>query len=366
MGNLREDDLIKWIVEIAEVFDEIDPETVLDLINIERNIANFPTISDRQILESEIDGRRQHFRAAIQNALKQCLPANRVKVITQIVESSTEMGNQPAPLLINDLVDSYEVETQDFLTHEEEKINTLLNEIQTRASGGETDDTLSPIVNTLGKVVKNWDIAAQPIQVSTKSRGLGHDASTRVAIKIRGVGVDLFNEHNMLNLSQQITSILQEVFAEVVEVVEQTEEDAVTLDEIAKEQKLKPAFDKILALCAKARENAKAQPSCADSEAQQLISVAPQLFNDLRNSGATKTILDDCGDSIAFTLMQCAIIYGNQTRRWETCVKILEDALKYASSQEARERVVENWRAAKQNKSTHYDDLSPISFRSNS
>ena len=34
--------------------------------------------------------------------------------MTDVVEEATEMGDMPAPLLIDDLVDTYEVEAQGF------------------------------------------------------------------------------------------------------------------------------------------------------------------------------------------------------------------------------------------------------------
>jgi hypothetical protein len=92
------------------------------------------------------------------------------------------------------------------------------------------------MVNQLIQVVKNWDTVAQPIQVSTKSRGLDHDASHRVAGLVRGLAIHMFNEHGKLDFSQQLTNMLQEVFAEVGEVAERTAEDADALGEIAEQR----------------------------------------------------------------------------------------------------------------------------------
>ena len=75
-------------------------------------------------------------------------------------------------------------------------------------------------------------MVAQPIQVSTKSRGLPHEASREVAYKIRDCAIELFNEHEKLELTKRITAMLSEVFAEVVDVAARTEDDADTLDDI--------------------------------------------------------------------------------------------------------------------------------------
>jgi hypothetical protein len=92
------------------------------------------------------------------------------------------------------------------------------------------------MVNQLIQVVKNWDTVAQPIQISTKSRGLDHDASRRVAGLVRGLAIHMFNKHGKLDFSRQLTNMLQEVFAEVGEVAERTAEDADALEDIAKQR----------------------------------------------------------------------------------------------------------------------------------
>jgi len=53
---------------------------------------------------------------------------------------------------------------------------------------------------------------------------------------VRGLAMHLFNEHGKLNLSQQLTNMLQEVFAEVGEVAELITEDTNTLREIAEQR----------------------------------------------------------------------------------------------------------------------------------
>jgi hypothetical protein len=236
------DELFKWIIKLAEVFDEIDQEAVLGLVNEEREISGFPPVTDQHALESEIDNRRQYYRSVIRDALNHLSPNNLIEVMTETVESATDMGVMPAPLLIDDLVDAYEVEAHTFLEEEEGNIKTLVEKLRRMVDAENSDPTLAPIADKLIKVVKNWDTVAQPIQVSTKSRGLGHDASHRVADMIRGLIIHIMNKHGKLDLSLKLTNMLQEVFAEVVEVAEQTAEDITALDEIA-EQRIRQIED---------------------------------------------------------------------------------------------------------------------------
>lgn len=359
-SNIKKDDLPEWIIGIAQAYDEIDASEALSLVNEEREVSGFPKVTDENAFETEIDSRRQHFKSVIRNALNQLDSNELVEVITDVVEDSTDMGDLAAPLLIDDLVDTYEVDAQGFLDKEEENIDALLGRIKTLADDDASEGSLSPVVDELIKVVKNWDIVAQPIQVSTKSRGLGHDASTRVAHKVRDVAIQLFNEHDQLGLSQKVTAMLQEVFAEVVDVADRTEEDAFTLDEIAEQRKLGSLLEPISDLCSKALKAVESRPNNAQSEARKLSSSAAQLIIQLKNSAAPENLLNHGKDEVALTLMQCAVIYGNETSKWNECVEILESAMKQAGSPEAKKRIRGNLLTASQNKAL-YGDLTPVS-----
>ena len=87
----------------------------------------------------------------------------------------------------------------------------------------------------LETVTKNWDFVAQPIQVSKTSRGLEHEMSRDLAHKIRNVAVEIYNENGLLELSQRITKLQQEVFAEVIGAAQAADDDAAHLAEIAEQ-----------------------------------------------------------------------------------------------------------------------------------
>ena len=230
------DDVAQWIVELAKVHEELDVEQTAMLLNEERSVAGFPEISDLQYVDSELQARRQYFRHAIKGALDRLPAASLVKVVTLAVDQATDNGSVHAPILIDDLVDSFEVEAQDFFEKETKNIVTLVQGVRNATENEKSETSVDCLVTKLEKVVKNWDTVAQPIQISTRSRGLRHDLSHEVAGEIRGLAVELFNKHGLLDLSKRLTALQQEVFAEVERVVEQSEEDASALDEIAEQR----------------------------------------------------------------------------------------------------------------------------------
>ena len=236
LSDHNPDEVAEWILEIAWEFEDVGPDELSMIINEERIVSGFPEVTDLSAVESEIQKRRRYYRKVIKSALDKLAPKELVEAVTLAVESATDDGEEHGPILIADLVDSYEVEAQGFLEKEEGNIKSLTERLLAAVDAERPDSALAPMVNQLIQVVKNWDTVAQPIQISTKSRGLDHDASHRVAGLVRGLAIHMFNEHGKLDFSQQLTSMLREVFAEVGEVAERTAEDADALDDIAEQR----------------------------------------------------------------------------------------------------------------------------------
>ncbi|NLI41925.1 MAG: hypothetical protein GX421_12260, partial [Caldisericales bacterium] len=236
LSDHNADVIAEWILEIAWAFENIDPEELRAIINEERVVSGFPEVTDLSAVQAEIQERRRYYLKVVKTALNNLSAKDLVELVTAAVESATNGGEEHGPILIADLVDSYEVEAQEFFEKEEANIKSLVERLRDAVDAERPDSVLAPMVNQLIQIVKNWDTVAQPIQISTKSRGLDHDASNRIAGFVRGLAIHMFNEHGKLDFSQQLTSMLQEVFAEVGEVAERTAEDTNALEEIAKQR----------------------------------------------------------------------------------------------------------------------------------
>ena len=351
--------VIEWILKLAWAFEGIDPEELCSVINEERIIAGFPEVTDLSAVDAEIKERRRYYKQTIKSALDNMFAKELVKVMTEVVKSSTNDGEAHGPILIHDVVDSYEIEAQEFLEKEEENIKTLVEKLRAAVDAERPDSTLAPKVNQLIQVVKNWDTVAQPIQVSAKSRGPDHDASNRIAGLVRDLAIDMFNEYDKLDFSQQLTGMLKEVFAEVGGVAELVAKDGDTLSEIAERTKLSRLLDSISEICRAALDNIEKHHSSAEKEAQKVMSAAPQLIADLASSKPGIEILSQGKDKLALTLMHCAVLYGNKTEKWKPCITFLEEALKYASSQDVKSRVQKNLGTVKENDRL-FGDLKPI------
>ncbi|MCA1856429.1 hypothetical protein LE190_10925 [Massilia oculi] len=222
--------ITEFILDFADVVDKVDLDVVLRDINEDRVIAGFPEIRGLEFLKEGLTARRKAYRGVLKGLLDSFESDKLVTIMTDVVALATEDGDSHAPSLIDELVDAYEVETQTFLTQEAENIDKLIGRIQEAATRGAY--AVDPLLDKLEQVARNWDSVAQPIQVSAKSRGTDHEPSTEIAQSMRSLGIALFNEHEMLEQAQRMTALLQELFAELPEVVERLEADAETLDDL--------------------------------------------------------------------------------------------------------------------------------------
>lgn len=233
--DLESGEAAGWALQIANEFEKIDPEGLLVLVNEDRIISGFPEVPDLSAVEDTIKDLRRYYREAIISVMANLPMSVFVKSVTTLVEFSTDNGATLGPILVSDIVNSYEVHYQGILEKGEEDIRSWVSTIWTAADEGESDADIESMVNDLIRKVEDWDEVAQPIQVSSKSRGLDHKISHRVADLVRDLMVHMIYMHGILHFSVQLTKMAKEVFAEIREVAERASKDASILDEIARQ-----------------------------------------------------------------------------------------------------------------------------------
>jgi hypothetical protein len=228
---------IEMVKNLAITFETIDHLELSKFINQDRQVAGFPDVLDQRSIELELRERQKYYRDTVKSWLNKIETRQLVRHVTEIVESMTDSGRKHAPLLIDEIVDIYEVEAQEFFNKEEENITNLVGKIRQSVVDDKPETENLRLLKQLISVVRNWDTVAQPIQVSTRSRGVKHDNSHGVAVKLRSLAIFLFNEHGKIDYAQQLTALLKEAFAEVDEVAEISAEDSALLDRIANESR---------------------------------------------------------------------------------------------------------------------------------
>lgn len=215
--------IAEFLCEFAWLVEAVDPEEVVRDINEDRAISGFPEVRGVEAVEEEFAERRKAYLSGMKKLLNSMPPERLVETMNTAVGVATAGGTMQGPALLDDLVDGYEVEAQGFLQKERETIAALIESAREAAPGGQK--AVAPIIEKLGRVARNWDRVAQPIQLSMMSRGIRHRPSHDLAYQLRSLAVDLNNEHDMLDQAARMTQLLHELFAELPEVAERLRED---------------------------------------------------------------------------------------------------------------------------------------------
>lgn len=329
--QLSVDEWSAWILKLAKTFEAINPEKVLRDINEDRSVSGFQEIKSIDLIEKEILQRRRLYKGVVRGALDRMGAIKLVDVVTSVVGISTETGTKHALTLVDDIVDSYQLETQTPLQKGMENIFLLVEKIKQSAPMGEA--SLGPAIDALRKSTLEWDKIAQPIQLSLKSRGLDHDLSFGLAGRIRSLVIDLTNEHGFLDASRKLTDLLKEAFAELPELVERVEKDAHTLDGMIEKQRLLELIRPITSLCETAIRVIENDPKAADALGLKLFGECAPMLTKMQSDGMPKEQILAAKNHLAGVLAQCSIAYGNATDKWLPCIRLLEMASDLATDE---------------------------------
>lgn len=221
------------IERLARLVSECMPDAIARYLNEDRTIAGFPPVTS-DLVSNELQERVYYYRTAIKDCLDRIPTTELVKAITSVVDNATKSGSVHAPMLVDEVVSAYELETQSFLQQEATNIGKIVLAIESEAE--QKGIAVNQFIDVLAQVVLKWDTVAQPIQLNAQARGQQHEISRDVALSIRGLAITLTNKYGYVAESQRLTQLVQSVFAELPEVRERVEEDAATLQQIIRTQ----------------------------------------------------------------------------------------------------------------------------------
>ena len=116
-------DIAQWIVELSEAHERVDAEEVVAILNEARSTAGIAAITNQESVEEELQRSGAGTFATRSSAASiNCPASSLVDTVTMAVDHATNNGSVHAPILIDDLVDTYEVEAQEFLDKETENV----------------------------------------------------------------------------------------------------------------------------------------------------------------------------------------------------------------------------------------------------
>lgn len=355
---LPEHEWVNCIAVLAEAIDAISPETVLADVNEDRTVAGFAEVKSVETIEEGLAERRREYRENLRKALD-TLPARKLaQVVTEVADQETGGGTGYPTALIDDMIDAYAVGVHGFLSKEAENIELLIERTRQAAPSGSA--AMEPFLERLERVVHNWYAIAKPIQLVASTKGTAHDLSRDVAGSVRSLGIYLYNEHIMLDASQRIVRLLQEVFGSLPELAERVDDDARMLDALARrkanEERVKPVHD----LCTAALEAIDGDPLAGEVQGHKVLDTGKELIRKLAQEGLDRTSITELEDILAIAAFRCAISFGNGSDRWAKPIALLEEARALAHDTDVLERIDRNLATARENHRV-FGNLEPIS-----
>ena len=324
LPNLLSTNIVEWILAIAQASETINPEMVCAILNEDRRTSGFPEIIDLSAIDDEIRKQKSHYRQVLTTTLESLSVTERASILTMAIETSTGNSRYQCPILIEDLILSYELGVQDSLEQKQKIIEVQDEKLRAMIDAKNPDTTLQPIVNQLIQTVKEWDTLAQPIQLNKKSRGERHASSFEIAWRVQRLAVDLFNEYLKYDFSLQFLNMLLDVFAEVPEIVERITRDKKDLESRIHEVKGIEKFTKINTQVEKLKEAADTYKLLNENPSPDytLTPMVNQLIQTVKTWNTTTQPVE-ANNAVAITVRNIALHLWNEHQKLDFAIQII-------------------------------------------
>jgi Skp family chaperone for outer membrane proteins len=224
------DNLAKWILYLANSFEEVDEDSIIDLINEDREISLFPSIQDASAISEEMSKHRRHLITVMKGALDKI--ADRNVIMTKIVHEATSGGEDQSPILIEELTDQYQIGVQRYLNQVAEEINLTISDIKSNPLQGIVKN-----VDSIEKELRTLDQNSKPIQIIMKTKGMEDEYALSIARDVRGLSLYLANEQGLYEESLRLTNLMIDIFKELPQFANQLATDKVVLEGIINSNK---------------------------------------------------------------------------------------------------------------------------------
>ena len=238
----KSEEVLQWILKLSDTFDRIHADDVHQKLNNDRRQSMFPQINDIDTIEVEIRNRRTHYKNVIAFALKNMPPQQIANILKCAIETTQRSDQKNTPLLIEDVIEDYEIAAQAALKNVvEDYFETLNKEIRTSVEQQteKAQDTVEIEIKIVKLIaaLKQWHTYTHSINAIKKKQGKTHELSQHLAQRIRHLAIHLFSEYDKLDISQRILNALQQVFSEIPNIADKITVDLHTLNKIQEQRK---------------------------------------------------------------------------------------------------------------------------------
>lgn len=220
------DDSSKKIIEIDRLAELVNFEDVRLQINEERMASGFTAIETVNNIEKEFNEHIHDISGNINSKIKIMGKEKCMEIVTMIADKCIADDEYEYGRIISTIIDWYEAYIHNWLEEGKDEILIQTKEVLENFNSSTIEYEVELIIVKL----QNWDKLAQPLQISSRAKGLVHEMSEELATNLRGASIYIHNEYLDIENSKRLLVALREVFAELDEFTENVENDEKIFD----------------------------------------------------------------------------------------------------------------------------------------
>lgn len=219
------------LLELDEQYAALDLEEITTVINQARAIAKVALAQESEVAEA-ITKKRDEIRQIITERLASLDEDAYIELVTLLAEKCVAAEDYEDGVVLEDIVDQYEVRMQAQLEEKAEDITAQIAHIQQLSQEKAINDDIAALIQQ----VQAWDNLAQPLQLKSQASGMPHEISERLGWAIRKLALSLHNEKGCTEAALKLVDAMRDVFAELYDLADLFDSDADTLNALLQEE----------------------------------------------------------------------------------------------------------------------------------
>lgn len=220
------------ILELDELYDNIDILQLLTTINTNRQQSGLREVLIDE-LEREFNKKRHQIRQLVSHKTVKLSEKDYIDFITIIAEKYIADEDYNDGIILSDIVDQYEINTQNLIEEASNEIHSHIERIKEISTNEAIEENISGLIRR----VEKWDRLVQPLQLKSMASGVVHGESQNMGQEIHEFSVWLHNEKGLSDISLNLINAMKPIFAEIGELYAIFESDSNSLSSIIKSNK---------------------------------------------------------------------------------------------------------------------------------
>ena len=308
------------ILRISRLFESIDADSVLQLINEKRHVAGFPEVSSYQDIEAAISDLRSEIRQGISQKMQSISQQKIVQIVTMLSESYSGNQRYKGNAVLEDVLSEYQLYINDTLHKQGQSIIKTAQFIEQGAAKINVDQAVADLIELLYA----WDKLAQPLQLGALTKGSSHEESVEMLEALRNLALKLHNDYGFSSASLAITKATQEVFKELPEYAEMLKKDNKVLtkliNEKAADEIVKPILESVNSSFEAVKTSKDAQ---RESAFQNLLSVIKVANQQIKDQYSDKETANELRSALGMLARSFAVQLHNDLERTEDAARLI-------------------------------------------